>query len=403
MMKIVRVFCIFAYLYILKYNIFMKIAFLSSFSPYSCEISEGNTRLYRALEKSNEIKAFNFSLLYPEFFFPGKEKLVLSNRGIDFVKSERILNTANPASCYFTASSINDFTPQLLLTRYWLPYLGASIGGTAKFIDKNIKKIAVVDTMRASEKYLLEEKTNAVFVKNYDAFITFNPQAKEDILQIKSDALCFEHPLPFLSTFSEKIDKNTARRMINIPANKKVILFLGALKKYKGFEELLHSFSLLNADYHLIIAGEATGGFDHYKQKINEFNIQHKVTLIERQLDNNEIPYIFSAADVLIMPYHKEISDNIINKTFAYELPMITTDVGNFRETFEKNKIGIIIENLNHHEINTAIEKYYNEGLEKIFINNIKALRYNHSWESLATMIYDIYDQINDNEIQTKF
>jgi hypothetical protein len=96
----------------------MKIAFLSVFYPYASDLAVENSYLYRALERTNETRAFNFSLLYPELIFPGKEQLVRATDVVDIIPSERLLNTANPASYYFTANAINDFKPDLLISRY---------------------------------------------------------------------------------------------------------------------------------------------------------------------------------------------------------------------------------------------------------------------------------------------
>jgi len=95
----------------------MKIAFLSVFYPYATDLAAENAHLYRALERTNEIRAYNFTLLYPELLFPGKELLVQATDVVDIIPSERLLNTANPASYYSTAEAINDFAPDLLISR----------------------------------------------------------------------------------------------------------------------------------------------------------------------------------------------------------------------------------------------------------------------------------------------
>ena len=376
----------------------MKIAFLSSFFPYSGDFANENSRLYRVLERTNEIKAFNFSLLYPDLLFKGKEKMVSPNEVVDIINSERLLNTANPASYYFTAEAINFYQPDLLITRYWMPYLGASIGGTAKFVDKKIKKIAIIDSMRAAEKQVFEEQANSLFVNSQNGFIVLNNQAKEDLLTVKPGANFVEHPLPLFAVFPNKVEKNIACKILNIPLNKKTLLFFGTVRKYKGIDTVLHSMSLLDDDYHLVIAGDSPSGFEYYRRKIHDLEITNKVTLIERKLNENEIPYIFYSADVLLMPYEQEVKKDMISKVFSFELPVIATDVGNFKELFEEKKFGLIIEKTDSELLIEAIKKYYSEDLGKTFRENLTALRYSHSWESLATVIYDIYEQLLDKE-----
>ena len=379
----------------------MKVAFLSSFYPYTGEIPIGNAMLYRVIERSNEIKAFNFSLLYPELIYPGKEKLVDAASNDDIIQSQRLLNTINPASYYSTAQAINTFNPNVLITRYWLPYLGASIGGTAKFIDKNIKKIAIVDSMRTKNSIIFEEKLNKLFVDNYDAFIVLNQQSKEDLLSIKSNAFCVEHSRPFFTAFGDKVEQHIAKKILNIPLDKKILLFYGELRHYKGVETIFKTLAELDDSYHLLIAGTSVSNFEYENRKINNLGIENKITIINHNPGGNEIPYIFAASDLLLLILERELPQEIISNSFSFELPVITTNIGKYKEYFDK--FGIIIESVDSKLLKNAINKYFDENMKKYFQSNLDEIRYNRSWESLATIIYDIYEKLKETEDYTIF
>ncbi len=377
----------------------MKIAFLSTFYPYAGEISVGNAMLYRTIERSNEIKAFNFSLLYPELIYSGKEKFVDAQSNDDIIQSARLLNTANPASYYSTAKSINDFNPDVLLTRYWLPYLGASIGGTAKFVNKKTKKIAVIDSMRAENSIIFEEKLNKLFVNSYDAFIVFNQQSKDDLLSISSDALCIEHPRPFFTSSGDKVEQHIARKILNIPLDKKLLLFYGEIRYYKRLDTIFKTLAELDDTYHLLIVGNSHTNYEYENRKIKDFNIENKITIISRNPNVNEIPYIFAASDLLLLVVEKELSQDIISNSFSLELPVIATDVGRYKEYFDS--FGLIIERVDSDLLRDAIKKYFAEDLKEVFKNNLIDIKYNRSWESLATIIYDIYDKLKEQDDYT--
>jgi glycosyltransferase involved in cell wall biosynthesis len=374
----------------------MKIAFLSSFYPYTGEIPIGNAMLYRTIERSNEVKAFNFSLLYPELVYPGKEKFADTFSNDDIIHSQRLLNTANPASYYFTAQSINFFAPDLLLTRFWLPYMGASIGGTAKLVSKKIKKLALIDSMRAENSIIFEKKLNKLFVDNYDAFIVFNQQSKDDLLSIRQDAHYVEHPYPFFTTNENKVEQHIARKILNIPIDKKNLLFYGDTRYYKGLETIFRVLSELDDTYHLLIAGTSISNFEYENRKINDFNIKNKVSIISHIPNINEVPYIFAASNVLLLAVEREVQQEIISDAFSFELPVIATDVGKYKKYFDN--FGIIIEKLDSELLKNAIVKFFNENMQDVFMANLKEIRYTHSWESLATIIYDIYDRLKEKE-----
>lgn len=116
----------------------MKIAFLSVFYPYRGGIAQFNAALYRALEVNNQVKAFNFTVQYPNFLFPGKTQFVTPEDNVDEVPSERVLNAINPLSYKKTVASIKEFQPDLLILGYWMPFMGPSLGYIAKKIGKNV-------------------------------------------------------------------------------------------------------------------------------------------------------------------------------------------------------------------------------------------------------------------------
>ena len=379
----------------------MKIAFLSSFYPYTGEIATGNAQLYRAIERSNEIKAFNFSLLYPELVYPGKEKFANATSTDDIIESERLLNTANPASYYSTAQAINNFKPNILISRYWLPYLGASIGGTAKLVNKKIKKFAIIDSMRAESSIIFEGSLNKLFVDSYDVFFVFNQQSKDDLLSIKPNAMYLEHPRPFFTSAGDKVEQHIARKILNIPVDKKVLLFYGEIRYYKGLDTIFKTLKELDDTYHLLIVGNSDSNFEYENKKIRDIGIENKITVINRNPSVNEIPYIFAASDLLLLVVEKELEHEIISNSFSFNLPVIATDVGKYKEYFDN--FGIIIERIDSELLKDAINKYFDENMKDSFVLNLSEIRYNRSWDSLATIIYDTYDKLKEQEDYTIF
>ena len=85
----------------------MRIAILSPFYPYRGGIAQFSAMLHNALaEKGNNVKAFNFKKLYPDFLFPGKTQYVEKNDTAITVESDRCLNSINPCSYITTLKHI---------------------------------------------------------------------------------------------------------------------------------------------------------------------------------------------------------------------------------------------------------------------------------------------------------
>ncbi|HEX3007883.1 MAG TPA: glycosyl transferase, partial [Bacteroidales bacterium] len=109
----------------------MRIAYLSTFYPYRGGIAQFNASLYRALEKKHEIKAFTFARQYPGMLFPGKTQLVENDETADQIPAARMLDSINPFTYWQTARKINEFSPDLLIMKYWMSFLAPSLGTAA--------------------------------------------------------------------------------------------------------------------------------------------------------------------------------------------------------------------------------------------------------------------------------
>ncbi len=383
----------------------MKIAFLSSFFPYTTEIAAGNAALYHILEKNNETKLFNFSLLYPETLFPSLENCYDENGVADKVPSEQVLNSINPASYYSTANVIKNMEPDLFLSRYWMPFVGLSLGSVAKFVQKsifykkkNIKRIGLIDNMRLPSPQLLDKKNNALYVKNHDAFITFSPEATADLLEINPSALFIEHPFPIYSYVSTRMDKVTARKALGIDDNKKVMLFLDDIREYKGVTTLIEMMANLPETYHLILAGEAKTSFDYFQRLINEHNVNDKISLYIRKINENEVPIFYSATDILLFPVKNSISRNKVFSALNYNLPILMAPIPNMEHIVLENNLGLIIQEVSVETLTTEIINYFEKNLQSVLTSSIQKFKHSASWESVASTIYHLYDLLVEQE-----
>ena len=81
-------------------------------------------------------------------------------------------------------------------------------------------------------------------------------KVKDDLLRLKPDAKCITVPHPLYDHFGAKLEKLEARSKLGIPADKKVLLFFGFIRDYKGLDLLIDAVKLLDDSYILLIAGE---------------------------------------------------------------------------------------------------------------------------------------------------
>lgn len=110
----------------------------------------------------------------------------------------------------------------------------------------------------------------------------------------------------------KRIDKNDARRILEIDSGKKYILFLGNIE-------------------------DANKNFQLLQKAVMRLNIEYEI-LKPYPVKTEQIPYYLAAADVLAFPSKLEGSPNIIKEAIAVGCPIVATDVGDVKERIGKIK-----------------------------------------------------------------
>lgn len=366
-----------------------KIALLSTFYPYRGGIAQFSGALFRALETSSEVRAFNFSKQYPSFLFPGETQFVKAGDKADEIPSERVLNSTSPISYLKTASKINAFGPDIFISNYWMTFFGPAMGTVAKRIAPTAKKIAILHNVIPHEKRFYDHTSNRYFLNNHDGFVVLSEAVEKDLLTIKSDAKFIRIPHPNYQHFGEKWDKRAAQTHLKIDPEKKTLLFFGIIRDYKGLDVLLTAFSKLDSSYQLLIAGECYGSFEKYQKLIDASRGKDRIFCFNQYISDQEVPIFFSAADVCILSYKSATQSGITAIAHHFCLPLIATDVGGLKESIQHGKNGLIIPSPDEKLLFEAIELYFKESKLNAFSHQLARENKEKSWDNFATKLLE--------------
>ena len=370
----------------------MKIAFLSTFFPFRGGIAQYNANLFRVFEKKCDIKAYTFKRQYPGILFPGESQYVKPGDSVDKISAPQILDTINPLTYRTSANLVLKDKPDLALTKFWMPFLAPSLGSVFKKLRKNgVKTMAILDNVIPHEKRIGDIALIKYFLKQNSGFIVMSDKVKTDLLTLQPDARYVRVLHPLYDHFGGLVSTAYARTNLGIPQTKKVILFFGFIRDYKGLDLLIEAMKMLPDDHTLIIAGEVYGDFKRYQNIIDKNSLGKKVHLFTRYIPDNEVPLFFSASDVCVLPYRSGTQSGIIGISYHFDLPVIVTDVGGLKEIVEDGRTGLVVKEPSTRLIADSIGKYFDEGLKDKFRKEIQEYKNKHSWSALAEDIISFY------------
>jgi glycosyltransferase involved in cell wall biosynthesis len=364
----------------------MKIAYLSTFYPFRGGIAQFNADLYRAFEHLGcNIKAFTFIRQYPNALFPGTSQFVTEKDKTDKIPAERVLDTLNPVTFLTTAKKIKKFKPDIVLTKFWLPFFGPSLGRVLKSTKKYASNISIIDNAIPHEKRPMDKSFAKYYFKQNHKFIVMSSSVKDDLLSLHPSANVSYHPHPLYDHFPKIIGKDKARKELGLNQSDKILFFFGFIRDYKGLDILIESLKKLPENYKLLIAGEIYGDFSKYDKIISDNGLSNRVIKYVRYIDDNEVPLFFSAADVCMLTYKSATQSGIIGIAYHYNLPVIATDTGGMKEMIEPYNTGIVIPQADTNLISQAVLRFFNDP--KDFGLKVGDFKAKASWKNLAEFI----------------
>ena len=145
-----------------------------------------------------------------------------------------------------------------------------------------------------------------------------------------------------LEDFNIRENEEQCRKILNLPINKKIVLYTGHLYKWKGVEILASASKFLNKNISIVIIGGIKWYLSNFKKFVKKNNLKN--ILILGYQDYSKIPYFLKAADCLVLTGTKSeaISKNYTSpmKMFEYMTsgtPIIASDLPAFRQVLNEN------------------------------------------------------------------
>ena len=369
----------------------MKILILGPAYPFRGGIADTNESLARALLKGgHDVKIITFTLQYPKILFPGKTQYS-SDKKPSKPEIYQWINTINPINWINSAKKINELDPDIVVIRYWLPFMALSLGTIARRIQKRTLIIALCDNVIPHEKRIGDEALTRYFIKSCDTFIAMSKTVIAELNQF-TDKPKIYIPHPINDNLGEKIPGPEARKYLNLNLDGRYILFFGLLRKYKGLDILLQAMSqkkFKEQKVHLIVAGEFYDSKEEYLQLMDKLEIRNNVIIVDQYISTSEIKYYFSAVDLVVQTYRTASQSGVSQIAYNFDVPMLVTDVGGLSETVIHKKAGYV-SSTDPEDIAEYIADFFVHKRSEGFIKIILKEKVKFSWDSFAQKLVEL-------------
>jgi len=139
-------------------------------------------------------------------------------------------------------------------------------------------------------------------------------------------------------------DKNAIRRVLGIPQNASVLIFVGTISREKGVYGLVEAFEILAEQQprlHLVMLGNGPDLPRLQEMAASRLGLS-RVRLVG-QVPHTDVPNWLAASDVFVFPSYHEGMPNAVLETMACGLPVVATSVGGIPEVIQNGMTGLLV------------------------------------------------------------
>ena len=316
--------------------------------PYRGGIADFNERLAREFQREgHEVTIYTFTLQYPGFLFPGKTQYSTSPAPEDLTIVRKV-HSVNPFNWVKVGREIRRQHPDLVMVRFWLPFMAPCLGTIARIIrkDKRIQVVSLLDNVVPHEHRIGDKMFARYMIKSVGGYVAMSESVLADAKYFDDTKPFALTPHPLYDNFGEKVSREEAIAHIGLDADTRYVLFFGLIRDYKGLDLLLRAFAderLRGKKTKLIVAGEFYSNAEYYEKLEQELGVAEHIVWYKEFVPADQVRYFFAAADLVAQPYKTATQSGITQIAYHFERPMLVTNVGGLAEIVPHGKVGYVV------------------------------------------------------------
>ena len=291
------------------------------------------------------------------------------------LKITRMLNAVNPFSWIATGRYIRKQRPDLLITKFWLPFMAPALGTVNRVAKrKGLRRVSILDNLVPHEKRPGDRLFANYFVRSVDGMVAMSRSvlADADLFDPKKRKPRTFCPHPLYDHYGAAMPVEEARKAIGLPTEGRYVLFFGFIRDYKG-----------------LVAGEFYNDAKPYHDLIARLDIGSRVALHTDFIPDSEVNRYFCAADIVAQPYKSATQSGVTQIAFHFEKPMLVTNVGGLPEIVPDGKVGFVVEP-DAQQIADALVRYYTEDWQARLTEGCREEKKKYAWDKMTEAINNL-------------
>lgn len=380
----------------------MRIVIIGPAHPYRGGIAAFNERLAQEfIREGHDVRIETFTIQYPDFLFPGKTQFSDDPKP-DGLSINRTVNSINPFNWISVGQRIRKEAPDLVISRFWIPFIGPSLGTISRLIGGNRKTtvIGLTDNIIPHEKKPGDRPLTAWFLNSCDGIIAMSESVLTDLDTFDKMKPRRYGPHPIYDHYGDISTREEALNILGLDPGFNYLLFFGLIRDYKGLDLVIESLAderLTNKKLRLIVAGEFYANEKKYRDLVKSLQFENDIIFVDKYIPNGEVSSYFNACDMVVQPYKSATQSGVTQVAYHFCKPMLVTNVGGLPEIVAHQKAGYVCEP-EPGSITEAILDFYGQNRKSSFEDFVKKEKERFAWRHFTRLFYELKKETDDKK-----
>jgi len=348
---------------------------------------------------------------YSQFLYKELENIINEDKIPIKVKIVENINPNSVNPIYWTKMALNLKKSDIIHIQHEFGLFGCfwrgKICGLASYffyliisILKKIKKYKIITTMH--EVYE-DKKIRSLIRKAYyrlrewpiiffsDLIIVHTNKARQELISraMKKKIVTIPHGSYQTPIFLDELE---CKKRLGVEG-KWVITIFGFIHRKKGYEKILKILPNLENTVLLIAGSPAPWDAEYVNQLSNiikSMNLETKVILLTKFIEEENLPVIFNASDIILLPYEEITQSGVLSMALAYRKPVIASKLSTFLEVAQVYGCIELAES-EEEWLNKIREILHSKEKKEIMKKASQKYWENTNWKNIAKLHLNLY------------
>lgn len=233
-----------------------------------------------------------------------------------------------------------------------------------------------------------------------DRLIAHNPSTRDEIRRLFPGACPPIDVIPAGAPEETSRDlptRESARGALGLPRDAQILLSFGHVKQSKGLDGLLHAVAALRRSRPnaiLLVAGRAhPEAAAALRERIRGLGLTDACRLLLEFVPHEEVPALFAAADVAVLPYRRAYQSSVLLLAMACGLPAVASDLPGMRDTIVEGETGFLFPAGDDGALAAAIDRALADPARRASIARAAraVVATKHAWSTIGEQTLDCY------------